>query len=136
MPEDTRPGPASAIGAHVAPFVRTLTFDALPDAVVRQAPRCMIDLIGVAAAGTKTRLSAIARDYAEDHLSSRDHSVRMLFDGRRASTAGAGFAGAATIDSIDAHDGHALTKGHAGVAILPTLVAMADLRVEESAGID
>lgn len=52
--------------------------------------------------------------------------ARLIFDGRRASAAGAAFAGASTIDSFDAHDGHALTKGHAGVAILPALLAVAD----------
>src|SRR6476646_2770491 len=50
----------------------------------------------------------------------------MLFDGRRASPAGAAFAGATTIDSFDAHDGHVLVKGHAGVVVLPTLLAMVD----------
>jgi 2-methylcitrate dehydratase PrpD len=50
----------------------------------------------------------------------------MLFDGRRASPAGAAFAGATTIDSFDAHDGHVLIKGHAGVVVLPTLLAMVD----------
>jgi 2-methylcitrate dehydratase PrpD len=52
----------------------------------------------------------------------------MLFDGRRAGLAGAAFAGAATIDALDAHDGHVLTKGHAGVAILPALLAFLEGR--------
>ena len=52
--------------------------------------------------------------------------ARILLDGRRASPAGAAFAGASTIDAFDAHDGHPLTKGHAGVAVLPALFAVAD----------
>lgn len=52
--------------------------------------------------------------------------ARPLLDGRVASVAGAAFAGAAAIDSFDAHDGYALTKGHAGVAVLPALLAFAD----------
>ncbi len=52
--------------------------------------------------------------------------ARILFDGRRAGIAGAAFAGASTIDAIDAHDGHVLTKGHAGVALLPALLACVD----------
>lgn len=35
-------------------------------------------------------------------------------------------AGAATIDAYDAHDGHRLTKGHAGVVVLPSLLAIED----------
>jgi len=33
--------------------------------------------------------------------------------------AGGAFAGGTTIDSFDAHDGHALIKGHASVVVLP-----------------
>ena len=35
-------------------------------------------------------------------------------------------AGGMIIDSFDAHDGHLLTKGHAGVAVLPAALAYAD----------
>ena len=50
----------------------------------------------------------------------------MLFDGRDVSPAGAAFAGAFTIDSIDAHDGNSRVKGHAGSALFPGLLAIAD----------
>jgi 2-methylcitrate dehydratase PrpD len=110
----------------VSVLIRALTFEALPADVVVQAKRCLLDLVGVAAAGTRTRLSEIARSYAATHLCSRDRQARILFDGRRSSIAGAAFAGASTIDAFDAHDGHVLTKGHAGVAILPALVALTD----------
>ena len=123
MPEGARGKSNAAMGAPVAQFVHALTFDALPRDVTKQAQRCLLDLIGVAAAGTNTTSSAIARHYATTHLCSTEHSARILFDGRRAGSAGAAFAGATTIDSIDAHDGHPLTKGHAGVAILPALLA-------------
>ena len=33
---------------------------------------------------------------------------------------------AAAIDVLDAHDGHVLTKGHAGAAVLPALLAFTD----------
>ncbi len=115
--------------AAVPAFVRGLTFDALPPDVVAQAARCLLDLIGVAAAGTQTRLSSIARAYAAAEMGSRDRQARILFDGRRAGIAGAAFAGATTIDAVDAHDGHALTKGHAGVAVLPALLALVDAGV-------
>ena len=68
----------------------------------------------------------IAKTYAATQLCGSDRNARILFDGRRAGLAGAAFAGAATIDSLDAHDGHVLTKGHAGVAVLPALLALID----------
>src|SRR4029078_1456186 len=49
-----------------------------------------------------------------------------MLAGRRPTLAGAAFAGAATIDALDGHDGHVLTKGHAGVAGLPALLAFVD----------
>jgi len=107
-------------------FIHDVEFDDLPSAVLAQARRCLVDLVGVAAAGARTDSARIVRDFAALHLASPAGGARMLFDGRRASRAGAAYAGAAVIDSFDAHDGHMLTKGHAGAAILPALLAMVD----------
>lgn len=118
------------MGIPVNDFIHDLTAADLPDAVVTATRTCVLDLLGVAAAGTTTRLSHIARDHATHHMAagSDGPAARLLFDGRRASPAGAAFAGAATIDSFDAHDGHVLTKGHAGVAVLPAVLAFAEAR--------
>ncbi|SAK89998.1 MmgE/PrpD family protein [Caballeronia catudaia] len=107
-------------------FTHALRFDMLPDAVVRDAQRRLLDLFAVAAAGASTRMSSIAREHALDCFAAGRTPARILFDGRIASAAGAAFAGAATIDSFDGHDGHALTKGHAGVTVLPALLAMTE----------
>jgi len=126
MPDDRGATEATSAFHDVASFVRGIAFTDLPPDVALQAMRCLLDLIGVAAAGTRTRGSGIARSYAASQLCGRDETARILFNGRRASIAGAAFAGAATIDAIDGHDGHVLTKGHAGVAILPALLALCD----------
>jgi len=119
--------PAHGAGfADVPAFVRGLAFADLPADVVAQAQRCLRDLIGVGAAGRTTRLAGITSAYAATQLCARGEDARILFDGRRASVAGAAFAGAAMLDAFDAHDGHPLTKGHAGVAILPALLALID----------
>ena len=68
------------------------------------------------AAGSRTRAAQIVNDYAATQLRRSEMEARMLFDGQRASRAGGAFAGGTTIDSFDAHDGHALIKGHAGVS--------------------
>jgi len=117
---------ATATFADVSAFVRGLSFDRLPDEVVTSARRSLLDLIGVAAGGSRTRAAAIASAYAATQLCGSDRSARILFDGRRAGLAGAAFAGATTIDSLDGHDGHPLIKGHAGVAVLPALLALVD----------
>ena len=117
---------ATPAAIDVAGFVRTLSFDALPADVVRQAQRCLLDLIGVAAGGARTPAASIVNRYAATQMASHEQQARLLFDGRSASRAGAAFAGASTIDALDAHDGHVLTKGHAGVAVLPALLAAID----------
>jgi 2-methylcitrate dehydratase PrpD len=111
----------SAIG-----FIHELTFDAIPERVVGQAKLCVLDLLGVALAGRKTEMSRIAGDHAAEFFAPGMLRSRMLFDGRAASPVGAGLAGAMTIDSCDGHDGHAQTKGHVGVTVLPALLALAD----------
>ena len=126
MAEGERGADAVAGFADVPAFVRGLRFEHLPDEVVASAQRSLLDLIGVAAAGSRTRAAAIASTYAATQLCGSDRSARILFDGRRSGLAGAAFAGASTIDALDGHDGHALTKGHAGVAILPALLALSD----------
>src|SRR5438309_2211834 len=123
MEKGERGANAVAVFADVPAFVRGLSFNYLPDDVVASAQRSLLDLIGVAAAGSRTRAAAIANAYAATQLCGSDRSARILFDGRRAGLAGTAFAGASTIDALDGHDGHALTKGHAGAAILPALLA-------------
>ncbi len=112
------------MAADVVTFIHELGYQDLPTAAQRAARRCVLDLIGVAVAGTLTPLSRIMRQHAVRHFGGApDCSARLLFDGRLAGAPGAAMAGACTIDSFDAHDGHVLTKGHAGAAILPAILA-------------
>ncbi|MPZ00803.1 MAG: MmgE/PrpD family protein [Actinophytocola sp.] len=106
-------------------FLHDMRWEDLPSDVRRHARLRLLDLLAVAVAGSATSLSRITRDHADRHMPSA-HGPRLLFDGRRASPPGAALANAATIDSVDGHDGHRLTKGHAGAAILPAALAMLD----------
>jgi len=103
-------------------FIHQLKFDDLPDEVVSQGGICLLDLLGVAAAGHATRLSRILADFV---CSQYPGDIPLLFSRRRASACGAALFGGMLIDSIDAHDGQVLTKGHVGVAVLPGLLAAA-----------
>lgn len=107
-----------------ADFVNGLRYESLPAAVQAMAKRCLLDLVGVAAAGSQTRLSRIINRHAVSMFGAGpgEKPASLLFDGRAASALGAALAGGMTIDSFDAHDGHVLTKGHAGCAVLPGLL--------------
>ena len=111
----------------LAEFVLEAEYPDLPEHVVAQARRCLIDLLGVAAAGSATQLSRIIRNHAARHFADGGQAgARLLFDGRRVSPVGAALANGMTIDAFDAHDGHPLTKGHVGCGVLPALLAFCE----------
>jgi len=106
-------------------FIHDLNWHDLPQAVQNQAGRCLLDTLGTAAAARRTRLSAIIHDFAAANYGGQGGT--LWFDGRKVSPPGAALANGMTIDSLDAHDGHPLTKGHAGAAVVPAAFAMSQL---------
>lgn len=116
-------------------FADELTHDALPIEVLAILRRSFTDTIGVAAVGSTTPLSKIARRVAPMIFGSGTAGTsRMMMDGSAVSPVGAAMAGAFTIDSIDAHDGTTPCKGHAGSAIFPAMIALAQATDKEIDG--
>ncbi|WP_192355935.1 MmgE/PrpD family protein [Mesorhizobium mediterraneum] len=109
-------------------FAASLTYDTIPEEVRAILRRSFADTLGVAAVGSTTEISSITRKIADRLWRSSPEigAARMIFDGRPVSPAGAAFAGAFTIDSIDGHDTTSPCKGHAGSAVFPALLAVAD----------
>ena len=102
-------------------YIHSLQFPDLPGDVRLRAELCLLDLIGVAIAGSGTRLSRIIRDHAASQFGG-PHA--MLFDGRNASAAGLALAGGMTIDALDGHDGFNPAKGHIGCGLFPAALAL------------
>ncbi|SLN44368.1 MmgE/PrpD family protein [Falsiruegeria litorea R37] len=118
-------------------FAADLTYADLPAPVLQVLRRSFLDTMGVAAVGSTTPLASIARKGATALFGVSDAGpARMMMDGTPVSPAGAAMAGAFTIDSIDAHDGTSPCKGHAGSAIFPALMAVADAQVQPATGAD
>ncbi len=107
-------------------FLHDLTPDHIPAPVMDRARLWLLDLIGVAAGGLGTDLSRLIRHHATQHFAAGGRGAHILFDGRHVSPAGAALAGGMTIDALDAHDGHRLTKGHTGCGVFPALLALAE----------
>ena len=109
-------------------FAGSLTYDAIPEEMRAVLRRSFADTLGVAAVGSTTEISSITKKIADRLWRSSPEigAARMIFDGRPVSPAGAAFAGAFTIDSIDGHDTTSPCKGHAGSAVFPALLAVAD----------
>ena len=107
----------------VISFLHDTTLADIPDDVQSFARRCLLDLVGVAAAGRTTQLSAIIHEHAAQHFGAGTKCAPLFFDGRMVSPAGSALALGMTIDSIDAHDGNKFTKGHTGCHQFPALLA-------------
>jgi 2-methylcitrate dehydratase PrpD len=111
------------------PAVRFLATPELaaPTAALRAARRLLLDTLAVTSAGVRTetgrRFCAHAADWSPAGPAG---GARLPFDGRRVSPVGCAFAAAGATDAFDAHDGHALTKGHVGAAAIPAALAFAD----------
>ncbi len=109
-------------------FANDLTYTGLPDDVLRVLRRSFTDTMGVAAVASTTSMADIARRGAVALFGAGGAgSARILMNGRRVSPAGAAMAGAFTVDAVDAHDGTSPCKGHAGSAVFPALLAMAEV---------
>jgi 2-methylcitrate dehydratase PrpD len=106
---------------EVIQFVHETTWNDLPENVRHQARRCLLDTLGAGISGRATKLSQIIHDFAA--LAFGGRGANLWLDGREVSPPGAALANGMTIDSLDIHDGHSLTKGHAGAAVVPGLFA-------------
>ncbi|SHK11178.1 2-methylcitrate dehydratase PrpD [Shimia gijangensis] len=116
-------------------FAANLTYTDIPQDVLAILRRSFTDTMGVAAVGSTTSMSGLARKAALAVFGTGTAgSSRMLMDGRSVSPAGAAMAGAFLVDSIDAHDGVTPCQGHAGSAVFPALIAMAQSRGKPMSG--
>ncbi|MEE9417055.1 MAG: MmgE/PrpD family protein [Acidimicrobiales bacterium] len=114
-------------------FALELGYDDLDDDVKVFARRCLLDIVGVAAAGSTTEMSQLMRNHVAEQFGAGEKAATMLFDGRRVSPVGAALAGGVTIDSVDAHDGHKLTKGHVGCGVVPAVLALSEAHAVDDA---
>ena len=110
-----------------ADFASSLTYDHLPPEVLKVIRRSFTDTMGVAAIGSTTEMSQAAYQGACAMFgATHTGRARVMMRGTELSPAGAAMANAFTVDSVDAHDGTSPCKGHAGSAIFPALMAVAD----------
>lgn len=111
-------------------FIHCLHWEDVPEAARRYARRCLLDTVGAGLGGRRTECSRIIFDFAAGHFGGR--GAQLWLDGREVSPAGAALANGMTVDSLDIHDGHRLTKGHAGAALIPAALACLDLPAPNS----
>ena len=103
-------------------FIHNLRWQQIPDDVRHCARRSVLDTLGTAISATKTKLSRTIYDFAA--LMYGGKGCHLWLDGREVSPIGAVLAHGMTIDALDIHDNCNAVKGHAGVAIVPTVFAV------------
>ncbi|MEM9279761.1 MAG: MmgE/PrpD family protein, partial [Pseudomonadota bacterium] len=111
-------------GTSFQQFLHSTTHDDIPEEVMDFAKRCLLDLVGVMIAGSKTELAGLISNHATEHFAAGSKAATLMLDGRKVSPAGAALANGMMIDSIDAHDGYRPAKGHIGCHVLPVLMAL------------
>lgn len=116
-------------------FVRNFEFEQAPAHTRELVRTSLLDIIGVAAGASGTYGSRVLREYAAAHYPAGGYASRLLFDGRAVHPLGAAWAGGFSIDTLDAHEGHFGSKGHAGATLVPALLALADAYRAQGFGI-
>jgi 2-methylcitrate dehydratase PrpD len=122
-----------ALTDEVLRFILDTRFEDLPDNVIHQAKRCLLDTLGSLLAGSDTPVVPIMTSFATKHF--RGTEATILVSGERVSPVGAALANGYACNALDIDDGYRMVKGHPGACVLPVLLAASesanDLRGED-----
>ncbi|WP_145010470.1 MmgE/PrpD family protein [Pseudomonas oryzihabitans] len=107
-------------------FCQDFTLDQVPPPTRAILQKSLLDILGTMAGAVSNATSQTLYAYARRHYPAGEFISRLPFDGTPVNLLGAGWAGGFTADSLDAHEGHFTSKGHAGATVVPALLALAD----------
>jgi 2-methylcitrate dehydratase PrpD len=105
-------------------FVQDIDHTLLPGGVISQAKRCVLDLLGVAIAGSNTRMAKVSTRFAPGQFG--PGGATLVGSRLRLSEVGATWANGICASALDMDDGHRLAMGHPGAAVIPTALAIAE----------
>ena len=123
---------ARSLSAAVATHVVQASFDELPPAAVHAARRALLDALGVMLAATG--LSAEAAAYRGQDAEHARGGCRVLGSRDQCSAAKAAFANGALAHALDFGDCFDSGPAHPHAALVPALMAIADLRPSTQLG--
>jgi 2-methylcitrate dehydratase PrpD len=109
----------------IARWIHAMDAAALDEGVVEKAKRCLLDMIGIAAAANDLPWSRQAAEYAAAMGGSR---ATVIGRSERASVADAAFANATAGHGLVQEDMHTASVSHIGVVVWPTLLALAEVQ--------
>ncbi|RYY72747.1 MAG: MmgE/PrpD family protein, partial [Comamonadaceae bacterium] len=94
----------------------------VPASTFEAARRCLVDVLGCAAAGRAEPAVRAAHRWATETYAGGTSSV--WFDGARLTPVAAAFVNASAASILDLDDGHRAAAGHPGAAIIPAALAV------------
>ena len=116
--------PASPLRKHFSDFILAASYADLSAAVVHATKLCLLDLVGVALAGCRQRVAAIAHETL-GAAGGKPEATLWGFD-RRVPVPAAAMLNAVSGHAIDMDDGHRFANGHPGVVTIPPAIALAE----------
>ena len=117
---------AQDLTRFLAAAATELCADALPDSVRELARQCVLDYLGVGLAGAGDPLVAILLDETAAEGGAAQASV--IGHSRRLPALAAALVNGAAAHALDYDDVNLAMPGHPSVAILPALLALAEVR--------
>ncbi|WP_028309282.1 MmgE/PrpD family protein [Desulfitibacter alkalitolerans] len=108
----------------VSQFIYNFTYDDLPEAVIKKAKLCLLDLLGAVLGGSNTKAAGLARNFAKSIWPGTTNTI--ITEGRGSNCVGAAFANSFQANAIDIDDGFRPVKGHPGALVIPAALAMAE----------
>jgi 2-methylcitrate dehydratase PrpD len=105
-------------------FVQNTDHSLLAGDVISQAKRCVLDLLGVAIAGSQTRMARASMRFAANQFAPGNATV--IGSRVRLGEVGATWGNGICASALDLDDGHRLAMGHPGAAVIPTALAIAE----------
>jgi 2-methylcitrate dehydratase PrpD len=96
----------------------------LPGDVIAQAKRCVLDLLGVAIAGSRTAMARSSTRFAFGQFG--PGGATLIGSTTQLGEVGATWVNGICASALDMDDGHRLAMGHPGAAVIPTALAVAE----------
>lgn len=105
-------------------FVQEQTYASLPDDVIAQTKRCVLDLLGAAIAGSKTSMAQASVRFTQNQFGPGNTTI--IGSSVRSNEVGATWANGICASALDLDDGHRLAMGHPGATVIPAALAVAE----------
>ena len=114
---------------RVVAFALDTKWNDLPETAQHQSKRALLDNLGVLIAGGITPASRITNAFVEDQLAGNHpkDACTVVPTGKKVSAVGAALANGIAANGLDMDDGYKASKGHPGAALLPVLLASAEM---------